>query len=279
MSLPEPGSDADPRLYGAVAGSRTFHIIPIGADGYDTGQALCGVTRNLDMRELPSPEFEFTVCAKCRTLERQQQSARDEAERRLTRLRDLRERNRMATADDGDLARAYRDANGDDAKRKAIEAEVDAMHSAEREAEKAFFFSVCMLKPRAGKREVVDSIWPSTYRSQGLGTVRYMRANAELRRKDWESCGVTVELRDVEQDRHDDITGKLARIDVVTHVDTELDEEIVRAQLLPLRERVRLSWKLGINPRVMMPFLPHGYEAREGLDFLGNDLRQSDSNR
>jgi hypothetical protein len=30
--------------------------------------------------------------------------------------------------------------------------------------------------------------------------------------------------------------------------------------------------KKGVNPRVYMPFLPHGIEQQLGLDYFGNDL-------
>lgn len=34
-------------------------------------------------------------------------------------------------------------------------------------------------------------------------------------------------------------------------------------------EVVRLCWKREVNPRVMYPFLPHGFEERHGLDYFG----------
>ena len=40
-----------------------------------------------------------------------------------------------------------------------------------------------------------------------------------------------------------------------------------------LREQVRRSWARGVNPRVFNPFLPHGYEEQEGIDYFGRDLR------
>ena len=41
---------------------------------------------------------------------------------------------------------------------------------------------------------------------------------------------------------------------------------------LELRTVVKNMMKRGTNPRVFYPMLPHGYEAKMGLDYFGNDL-------
>jgi hypothetical protein len=54
-----------------------------------------------------------------------------------------------------------------------------------------------------------------------------------------------------------------------------LDVEIVKAVgTWTLREWVRRCWKIGSNPRVYNPFLPHGFEEREGISYHGEDLRR-----
>ena len=50
-------------------------------------------------------------------------------------------------------------------------------------------------------------------------------------------------------------------------------EILKRKPAVPLRETVRLCWKRGVNPRVSMPFLPHGYEESVGLDYFGGEVK------
>lgn len=38
---------------------------------------------------------------------------------------------------------------------------------------------------------------------------------------------------------------------------------------IDLVEYVRKCWERGVNPRVMMPLLPHGFEEENGLDYFG----------
>lgn len=40
---------------------------------------------------------------------------------------------------------------------------------------------------------------------------------------------------------------------------------------LGTRDILKMCWKNGINPRVLMPF-PHGLEEKMGLDYFGNDV-------
>ena len=61
---------------------------------------------------------------------------------------------------------------------------------------------------------------------------------------------------------------------VEVRVESEVDVAILKRKPgCSLREHVRRCWKGGINPRVGNPFLPYGYEEREGLDYQGRDLR------
>jgi len=53
-----------------------------------------------------------------------------------------------------------------------------------------------------------------------------------------------------------------------------LDGEVVkRRYAFTLKERVRRCWKNGLNPRVFHPFLPHGYEEKNSLDYFGNEKK------
>jgi hypothetical protein len=99
--------------------------------------------------------------------------------------------------------------------------------------------------------------------SQGpSGDRRYARIRCQIDATWWSSKGVRCDVLDEEH-------GSAAR----AWVAGELDVEVLRRLHVPLREFVRLAWKLGGNPRVYLPGFPHGYEEREGLDFFGNDLR------
>jgi hypothetical protein len=52
-----------------------------------------------------------------------------------------------------------------------------------------------------------------------------------------------------------------------------LDIEILKYRNDPqtLREWVKDSWRKGINPRVLMPFLPYGYEEEMNLNYFGGE--------
>jgi hypothetical protein len=64
--------------------------------------------------------------------------------------------------------------------------------------------------------------------------------------------------------------------EVWVSVAEDLDIEVLRLKPdIPLRETVRLCWKRGVNPRVYMPFLPHGYEEQEGLDRFGGERNRA----
>jgi len=103
--------------------------------------------------------------------------------------------------------------------------------------------------------------------SQGPGgDRRYAEARCKIDVAGFEALGIKGE---VEQDRYINSTYRSRAL-----VSSELDVEILkRKRALSLREMVRLAWKLGVNPRVYWPMLPHGFEEKEGLDFFGNDLR------
>jgi hypothetical protein len=58
---------------------------------------------------------------------------------------------------------------------------------------------------------------------------------------------------------------------------TEQDLAILDSKPEPgLRDIVQFCWRSGANPRVYFPFLPHGFEEENGLDFFGNDVQSAD---
>lgn len=120
----------------------------------------------------------------------------------------------------------------------------------------------------------------STYSSTNSGET-YARGNAELKAFECRAAGIRAEVVRVPprhedgREKRDQFGRSYANYHVMAWALDELDVDILRRRSLPLREAVRLCWKMGINPRVMMPMLPHGYEEKVGLDFQGNDLRKS----
>ena len=50
-------------------------------------------------------------------------------------------------------------------------------------------------------------------------------------------------------------------------------EVLKRLPGLTLREWLKRCMQFGANPRVYNPFLPHGLEAKLGLDYFGNDVK------
>jgi len=138
---------------------------------------------------------------------------------------------------------------------KVIRAEQDALKEARG--------SLCKtLKPRAGKVwATVRWIYGEAYRSQGYGAEKYTRHAAQQVVDDLEHLGLSGEIIPT-QDGGFDVVALLE--------DAELDVEIFRfAPNISLDEWVRRCWKAQCNPRVYSPFLPHGYEEKNGLDFFG----------
>ena len=136
------------------------------------------------------------------------------------------------------------------------------------------------IKPVAGELVVdLDEIWVSTYNSQGYGAVSYAKGAAEMRADIARVAGIPVEV--VEESRpyntgipSVDRSGVYRSFHVVVRVLEDLDLQILKYSPSPsLRESVRLCWARGVNPRVYNPWLPYGYEKKEGLDYHGRDLR------
>ena len=117
------------------------------------------------------------------------------------------------------------------------------------------------------------------YSTQGYGACKYARDNAEREADKARLHGLGAEVHELAHLRISTSSpGWGGSIDIRTYgvlIDTTpLGYEILkRKPELPLREYVRRCWKRGVNPRVMMPFLPHGYEEQVGLDYFGGEIR------
>lgn len=134
----------------------------------------------------------------------------------------------------------------------------------------------CEVRP--GGRRLYREFWAGTYRSTGSGS-HYAQSEAKLHEVRLTAAGVSTELERVERvgsPRIGPFPGSSGWTDYRLHVfvESDVDVEVLRRRTPPpMREEVRLCWKLGINPRVLNPWLPHGYEERVGIDYFGNDLR------
>lgn len=141
-------------------------------------------------------------------------------------------------------------------------------------------------KARADAARVATCVHTSTYSTQGFGATRYAERSARMIAADYQRAnqGVAVTVvRNVEPG--DAPRGPYAtfppseRFDILVAVETEADVDLVRrraaASPITLREWVKQCWGSGVNPRVYMPLLPVGYEAKEGLDFFGGETRSA----
>lgn len=114
------------------------------------------------------------------------------------------------------------------------------------------------------------------YSTQGFGASSYARNRCQLEALNARGNGIAAEVRErKDKERRVDgpwSAGPIQFFEVVVKLASELDLEILRCKpSLPLREQVRLCWKLGANPRVFIQWLDHDYETRVGLDFFGNE--------
>lgn len=127
------------------------------------------------------------------------------------------------------------------------------------------------VKPRPGSEWLcLHTVWGSTYGSQGLGANTYARGRATMMAMDAESHGVESRVDTVKREppKHRGF-GYVHTDDfrVMVKVVDDLDLEVLR--LLPgmdLRDFLKACWSKGLNPRVFHPMLPHGLEARLGID-------------
>ena len=135
------------------------------------------------------------------------------------------------------------------------------------------------LKPLPGDQWLPfrEKVYASTYSSQGLGARSYARGSCVVVAKLLESQGWTARVVDFPPGTGPD--GKpygsgLESFQVEVQLAEALDVEILKRSHAPaLRDQVKATLKAGLNIRVFSPFLPHGIEAKLGLDHFGNDLQ------
>jgi hypothetical protein len=126
------------------------------------------------------------------------------------------------------------------------------------------------LRAGPGTWEIV-SYSSSTYRSTSWGA-DYARAQAAIAAAGMKNRGVEIAVEPFWYDEAKRSGDGPDGFKVIALCEGAVDAEVLkRLPGVPLREWVRLCWKLGANPRVYSPYLPHGYEEREGLDFFGGD--------
>jgi hypothetical protein len=116
--------------------------------------------------------------------------------------------------------------------------------------------------------------WSSSYDSTGSGS-HYAEVKA-----DWDTHVLTQAGYEVEQKVKEFSGGgvsswKYARdtFTVYVSLQEEIDLHILKKKLkVTLREWLQFVLQHGCNPRVYSPFLPHGIEAKLGLDHFGRDI-------
>ena len=107
------------------------------------------------------------------------------------------------------------------------------------------------------------SSWVSSYNSQGFGANKYAKGACENYAQKAIHYGFETEVRHNKEgiESYDCYVG-------ATQLALDILEEKPE---IPLREWVKSQWKRGVNPRVLCPFLPAGYEDEEGLDYFGGE--------
>jgi len=129
-----------------------------------------------------------------------------------------------------------------------------------------------------GERVKIEEAWGLTYSTQGFGAGAYAKARAELAEIEAHACGLTrteIDVKSYPPNPHPSYTTVNRAPDylVFAWVSDPLDVEIMRRKPGEgLRALVAACWRKQVNPRVYMPFLPHGFEEKQGLDYQGRDL-------
>jgi hypothetical protein len=113
------------------------------------------------------------------------------------------------------------------------------------------------LRPQAGDQRLSYS-WVYGRYSQP-SDAHYERADIELQREQAEELGLRTEVENNY---------------IYAFVADPVDVEIIKMNPLPRKEWVRRCWKKGVNPRVFNPYLPHGFEEANGLDYFGNEVKK-----
>lgn len=135
------------------------------------------------------------------------------------------------------------------------------------------------LRSRTGRWLAADVVRSGDYHTQGFGATRYAEGAAVLRATGAIPYCEAVVWRESERIDYG-ATPNCFRGEshsttfvVCVRVDEEVDLEVLKHRPAPtLREQVRGCWASGVNPRVYLPFLPHGYEERVGIDYQGREV-------
>lgn len=99
---------------------------------------------------------------------------------------------------------------------------------------------------------------------------KYTRAAADMNCEHVKYCGIQAEVR---QEPIKTQFSDLEYYNVYAGCSSEVCEIIRMKDGPPLRTIVKRLWSTGTNPRVLMPFLPHGYEDSVGLDYFGKEKK------
>jgi len=126
------------------------------------------------------------------------------------------------------------------------------------------------------------STW--TFSTQGWGAQKYAKGEATV-----SALEIATTLRREHGDKIDakylpltlvvpvlgtgDHGGKVQGYDVLVKTTKAGVKLLKKKPGFDLKEWVRQCWANGINPRVINPFLPHGFEAKHGLGFFGGYLK------
>lgn len=151
------------------------------------------------------------------------------------------------------------------------------------------------------------SVPESAYGSQGWGATKYAReaaerdveharqsgVEAELRERRWGSCRTCGQIVNADPAHttwpprpgaHDRCIGVefksrgdaryvFADFEVWVKLAEPVDLVILKHKPgVSMRDFVKQCWARGVNPRVYCPFLPHGFEERQGIDFQGREV-------
>jgi len=133
--------------------------------------------------------------------------------------------------------------------------------------------------PPSAEMTMVASESGGSYHTQGYGANKYARASLEALADKAAFHGLETEIRVLETGPRDRYGIAHETYGLFAPTTEEGAALLAFKQEVPLRDLVRMSWKRGVNPRVYMPFLPHGYEASQEIDFFGNDLRDQPAAR
>ncbi len=114
---------------------------------------------------------------------------------------------------------------------------------------------ILTVKPIKDRRNLFDTIFISSYSSQGLSDHKYAEVSAKLALDKINYFGIQGEIVE-EKDRFS-----------VYAYTSDVEIEIIKLKYFPTEKFVQNCWKYGCQPRVFLPFLPHDYEKERGITY------------